>query len=61
MTNLKKQLGFKEALSITIGVVIGEGIFFKASSVFKIEDAFFISLFILQNIPFFLVRQVIRQ
>lgn len=35
MTNLKKQLGFKEALSITIGVVIGEGIFFKASSVFN--------------------------
>ena len=35
MTNLKKQLGFKEALSITIGIVIGEGIFFKASSVFN--------------------------
>lgn len=32
---LKKEIGLIEAITIVIGVVIGSGIFFKASSVFK--------------------------
>lgn len=32
---LKKEIGLFEAITIVIGVVIGSGIFFKASSVFK--------------------------
>ena len=32
---LKKEIGLLEAISIVIGMVIGSGIFFKASSVFK--------------------------
>lgn len=32
---LKKEIGLLEAITVVIGVVIGSGIFFKASSVFK--------------------------
>ncbi|MCM0648188.1 amino acid permease [Clostridium swellfunianum] len=32
---LKKEIGLMEAITVVIGVVIGSGIFFKASSVFK--------------------------
>lgn len=32
---LKKEIGLLEAITIVIGIVIGSGIFFKASSVFK--------------------------
>ncbi|SKA73326.1 serine/threonine exchange transporter, LAT family [Clostridium sp. USBA 49] len=32
---LKKEIGLSEAITVVIGVVIGSGIFFKASSVFK--------------------------
>ncbi len=32
---LKKQIGLTEAITVVIGVVIGSGIFFKASTVFK--------------------------
>jgi basic amino acid/polyamine antiporter, APA family len=32
---LKKQIGLAEAITVVIGVVIGSGIFFKASTVFK--------------------------
>ena len=32
---LKKEIGLLEAVTIIIGMVIGSGIFFKASSVFK--------------------------
>jgi len=34
-TWLKKEIGLLEAITIVIGMVIGSGIFFKASSVFK--------------------------
>lgn len=32
---LKKEIGLKEAITMVIGIVIGSGIFFKASAVFK--------------------------
>jgi len=35
---LKKEVGLIEAITIVIGVVIGSGIFFKASSVFANAD-----------------------
>lgn len=35
INGLKKEIGLLEAITIVIGVVIGSGIFFKASSVFK--------------------------
>ena len=34
-TWLKKEIGLLEAITIVVGMVIGSGIFFKASSVFK--------------------------
>ena len=35
MNNLKRNIGFLPAFSTVIGIVIGSGVFFKASIIYK--------------------------